>query len=122
MLIGRLIDENTLYNAPVNYYFLWKDIFTNGVYTQMAGMENIVLDKAVYDGILEYDNNGYYSISYSFINRIKEKKNYPINKAMEIIKCPDTEMTIMFFENIGYKWKSGKLSHGKDNDMLFFEQ
>jgi len=120
MLIGRLIDEKALDKAPVNYYFLWKDIIAKGVYLQTDVARNIILDKAVYDGVIEYDNSGYYSISHSFIGQIKQKKTYSIKKAMEIIKCPDTDMTVTFFENIGYKWRSGKLSRGKDINICFF--
>jgi len=125
MLMSRLL-KNELVNEPVNelvnYYFLWKEINARGVYIQTAVDKNIILDKAIYEGILEYDNSGYYSIAYSFIETIKQKKSYKPEKAMEIIQCPDKELTISVFENFGYKWKNGKLVLSKDKDTGLFDQ
>lgn len=116
--------KNELANDPVNdpvnnYQGLWKDIMAHGVYSQTGVKKDIILDKAVYDGVLEYDNNGYYSVAYSFVERIKQKKTYSLPDAVKIIQCSDDALTIHFFENIGYVWKNGKLIRGKDNDKLF---
>ena len=119
LLIDRIVAENNTLKTIKNYYFLWKEMFSQGVYSQTCAEDNLILDKAVYDKFLEYDNNGYYSIARSFVERIKQKKSYIVKDAMEIIQCPDDMMTISFFENIGYTWKKGKLIRNKDIDDLF---
>lgn len=105
-----LIEECSSIGVGARVTKIWLEISKTGHYCEHIEDKNFALDMLISEGLLEYDDYGYYSLSNKFIKKVQKDNSLTLSKIKKIgIPLNSLRDTINAMSQLGYFFVEDKL-------------
>lgn len=95
--------KRTEYYPHVDNSKAWNILLEKGKYMETAAEISPSLDLMIYNQILEYECEGYYSPHSEWVRKIKNNKILSFDKGRELIRCQNDVIVSKWLSSFGYE-------------------